>query len=234
MVRYLDDFMNAPVERPRKIAQCAEDARGMVESFRPKFVRVTSDIQILLMQQDVMISDATVSIMETLLQDFSGYLDQMMTAIEAHSGTRNLPQPYDEAKIEQVRERVEKIGYAVVLTEQLAANLVVNRHKALADFCAVNLYERTGLEAVRALESQEVVDILFNAVGEIVDGLGLIALLREVSTKIQKKRARKAGVKPGDTDTLFELEEILLKDVAVLDAISEAVSKTRELLNGIR
>jgi hypothetical protein len=234
LTAYLDDFINAPVERAEKVLKCARDAKEITRSFDKRFSDIVNEVSILAVGQNLAVTKAATGAADQMLEGFGTYLGKVSDALIPGSGVKDIPdETYDQAAVEKIMSQAARLGLANALAQQLAANLVVDHLETIGTFCTEYLREKSLLEALRSLESQEVVEILSEVVIELAD-IPLVGIFKKIFVLIDKKRARKAGVKPGDTDIMFELDEILSEDLAGQDAVMAVLEEIGAFKSALR
>ncbi len=229
LIAYLDDFENAPVKRAETVRKAVSNAKEIANSYKQRFNDIVNEVALLIREQNAVVARAAGDTSRLIVEGFGSHLDRLTARLAPGPGAKHVPgEVFDREAVEKIKSRVAGLGYANALAQQLAANLVVDHLEAMNRFCVEYLREKSVLEAIRRLKSREVVEILSEVLTEMME-IPLLAPLKKLIASIDEKRAPKAGVTPGNTDIMFELQEILSQDFAGLNAVMAVLIEIRAL-----
>ncbi len=209
---YLNRFLDPNIQRPYKIRKCAESALKSFPEFDKKFISVTENVALAAAESHQLVMGATLAAQRLILKKFLKQEEKVAV----------------QNKIEQLKSDAANLGYAGALLEQLVANLVDDRIKSLNEFSEHYLKYKTAHQVLREISSQDVVNILFDVLVAAVPGLALLGPIRVALETWDKKRRPIAGVLPGNTDIMFELDELLEIDTKRIGHIWSALTGPKE------
>ncbi|WP_162820444.1 hypothetical protein [Microvirga calopogonii] len=207
LLSYLSQFQDDAVPRVAAVKQCAQRCEEKIREFPGLFGDLLGKIATILMKRDLLVGGATVISMALMLKDFSTYLDNVPKRLARTSQDTLGDEDAYRAAVEMLKADAATLGYAVALVEQLGANLVGSRLQTLGDFQNRYLAIRTPAQVIANITSDDVIDVLLEALLASAETLALVGPIKKVLDIWDSKRLPRAGATPGDTDKLFELDE---------------------------
>ncbi len=235
LIPYIREFLDLEVKRPEEVKRCAERSRDRILGFDKQFTIIIEKVGFLTIEQYLLVTSATTTTMDLVLRGFSSYLDDIVRSLNHGQKSSEVQKEVgNEALIEQLKADAANLGYALALVKQLGANLVKDRLESLSEFCQKYLQEKTTLQVMKNLNSNDVVKILFEFLTASVEDLALIGPIKKIFEIWDEKRERKAGVQPGDTDIMFELDEILARDATRVEHVLSALTQAKTYAETLR
>jgi hypothetical protein len=192
-------------------------------------------VAFLTIEQDLLVTSATTTSMDLLIRGVSSHLDDITDSLNHGRQSRAGPKDVvNEPLIEQLKADVANLGYAVALIKQLRANLVSERLESLDVFRNIYLYEKTPYQALRDIDINDIVELLFELLIAAVEDLALMGPIKKILEISNKKRERRADFEPGDTDIMFELDEIVAIDATRIELVLSALTRANTYAETLR
>ncbi|MGO6724529.1 hypothetical protein ACCS51_26585 [Rhizobium ruizarguesonis] len=228
---YLRKFKDDNPDRAKIAVDIAKETEEEIEKFRSRTSDLAYKVQTALLTGDMVASGATIDSMGEILADASGFLDEIAKRLAGLNSSSPAPSATDlQARLDEQKMKVAKVGESVVSITTLAAAVCNMRCEVLKGFRNDNL-EVSREELIRRLRGmllsipreevferfrKLVQDLLAEYLKKAVPILGGVLW---VADKVKKLAQPKAGTNPGDTDIMLTLLPALRKDQQMIDEL---------------